>query len=356
MITPSGDPGLIPLQVASLALAIIPWIVIDSREPKLLYTSASIPLILTFCFRPLNSLIDLNKQEHPFQQEVLAHFTLVASILVVIICLQALVRKSRSIEKKMVEAKESTVESLNKLKESQAMLIQKEKLASIGILTSGLAHEVNNPLNYIQSGVYGLENLMQDQANDGGQSQYYTILDLMKTGVNRVESVVGKLELYGNALVEYERNEVDIREEVKTCISKFEKIYPHVNFDTLFSSKRSLISAKSNKISQIFHSLIENAVHAVELKADPLIAVSYRVENENSCIVIIRDNGSGIPEKEISKIFDPFFTTKAPGRGLGLGLSTVNSFVNQLSGSISITSEQNKGTLVQVQLPIKTQI
>ena len=135
LITPSGDPGLIPLQVASLALAIIPWIVIDSREPKLLYTSASIPLILTFCFRPLNSLIDLNKQEHPFQQEVLAHFTLVASILVVIICLQALVRKSRSIEKKMVEAKESTVESLNKLKESQAMLIQKEKLASIGIRT-----------------------------------------------------------------------------------------------------------------------------------------------------------------------------------------------------------------------------
>lgn len=274
--------------------------------------------------------------------------------------------------------------TLTELKEAQSQLVDAEKMASLGQLTAGIAHEINNPINFVTSNIKPLELDINDlydviqkyedlDPRDNLTEQLTAInafkksidLDFIKTEINSLLSGIGEgakrtaeiirsLKNFSR-LDESDTKPVDLNEGLESTLVLLRSQIPHQvtivkNLNTL-----PLVECLPGKINQVFMNLITNGIHAIKMKGDQEqhneILISTWQEEENVKISI-RDTGVGMSEEIRQKIFEPFFTTKQVGEGTGLGLSIVFSIIEKHKGQIDVVTNVGLGTEFIITLPI----
>lgn len=245
---------------------------------------------------------------------------------------------------------ESLVHSLNdmirELNRRSDQMLQTEKLASLGILTSGVAHELNNPLSNISTSVQ----IMQEELEDGNWEFKRELLSETINEVDRARDTV-------KALLEFSREgpykpqEVDFGKLVGKTIKLVKSEVPADVEIVVEVSEPAFAYVCSNRIQQLLIILILNGVQAMENGGGVLTLRACAREARNEFIIQVSDTGPGIPAEILPKIFDPFFTTKDVGKGSGLGLSIAHGIVEQHCGRIKIDTAENQGTTFTIVLP-----
>lgn len=238
-------------------------------------------------------------------------------------------------------------ETLEQLKSTHEQLIQTEKMASLGVLTAGVAHEINNPINYIYNGALAIENFLVDHSPENIET-LKPLFEAINTGIHRVTGIVKSLNKYSrkdeSSLVKCNLNEI-LDNTLTMLYNQYKK---RIEITKEYSSTPPIILAKEGELHQVFLNILINAIQAIEDKG--YITVRTKI-NDNSVSVYIKDSGIGIQSDYISKVFDPFFTTKDPGKGTGLGLSITKKIIQEHKGAINCYSEPNKGTEFIITLP-----
>ncbi len=238
-------------------------------------------------------------------------------------------------------------ETLKKLQNTQANLIQSEKMASLGILTAGVAHEINNPLNYIMGGYNGIEDYLNDKNLNNKETQ--TLLSIIKTGIDRAAGIVKSLNQFSRDNSAYDEI-CDIHPIIESCLTMLNSLLKeNTTITKEFSTETLIIKGNSGKLHQVFLNIISNAAQSISEKGSISI-LTFR--KENNIYISIKDSGSGIKKENLKKVTDPFFTTKAPGEGTGLGLSISYNIIKEHKGEITIDSKEGMGTSVNITLPI----
>ena len=257
----------------------------------------------------------------------------------------------------------NSLEKTNReLKEMQAQLIQSEKMASLGLLVAGIAHEINTPIGAVNSmhdtsvrAIQKLKDLVAelnlDEAGKIRAAKVFEAIDssnkVIKSGTERVGGIVRRLRSFAR-LDEAELKTVDIHvglEDTLTLINHQIKNRIEVikNYGQL-----PKISCYPGKLNQVFLNLLNNAHQAIERKGTINITTSI---DESNVYIEIKDTGSGIPKENLSQVFDPGFTTKGVGVGTGLGLSICYQIITDHKGEIKVESREGKGTTFTIVLP-----
>ena len=291
----------------------------------------------------------------------------------------------------IIEREQLAQDTLKKLKQLQTQLINQEKLAGIGQLAAGVAHEINTPLGYVSSNIETLKNyimnyrtmldiyrnfykevckLYPDQSIPEMSTVYNTeskinidfinsdITDLfidVSDGLERISKIVMGLRTFSRVDQQNEFEEYDLNNGIQnTLLVANNEIKYHAKVE-LFLGDIPNIYANGGQINQVLLNIIINAVHATKSKEDinsSLITVrTYSDEHYASCE--IEDNGTGIPENIVGRIFDPFYTTKPVGQGTGLGLSIAyDIIVNKHKGELLVDSKPDAGSKFTVRLPV----
>ncbi len=255
---------------------------------------------------------------------------------------------------RLVEERTSQLENtLNELKQTQTQLIQSEKMASLGVLTAGVAHEINNPLNFIQTGLYALEkNFNHKQNPEDLLKTAEFLISGMKKGVTRAADIVKTLNTFGKDS-DSEKTTCNIHEIINSSLLILNhKLVDKCSINKNFTNKQFEFIGNQDSLHQVFINLIMNSIQAI--KAKGVINISTILdENKELLKIVIVDNGEGIKGENLPKIFDPFFTTKAPGKGVGIGLSIVYKIIKEHKGTIAYESEPSRGTTVAIEFPVK---
>jgi signal transduction histidine kinase len=239
-------------------------------------------------------------------------------------------------------------EALQQLKETQSQLFQAEKMASLGVLTAGVAHEINNPLNYILGGITGLENYFRDQNIRNERVDLF--IESAKTGVDRVSAIVSGLNQFSRSRETY-GEDCEIHSIIDNCLVIINnQLKGRVEIIREYSDQKIIFPGNVGQLHQVFINILVNSSQSICTKGAITIATSV---HKNEATIAISDNGCGISEENISKITDPFFTTKDPGKGTGLGLAITYNIIQAHGGKIHFQSELNKGTTVKITLPHK---
>jgi two-component system sensor histidine kinase PhcS len=246
--------------------------------------------------------------------------------------------------------------SLQQLKENEMQLVQSEKLASLGRMSAGIIHEINNPLNFATTGLFTLRKKSRHLAPEQ-QADYSEILTDVEDGLKRVQAIVSDLRMFTHPNTE-QIDPVPVAEIVTPALRFLSNEWRDtVQIEQKFADRQT-IYANKNRLIQVVVNLLQNSFDALKLKSfapgeKPAIRIEGRVANGQS-ILSIRDNGTGIDPKHLDKIFDPFFTTKDVGEGMGLGLSICYSIMQEYGGKISVKTEPGKFCEFTLEFPAQT--
>jgi two-component system sensor histidine kinase PhcS len=246
--------------------------------------------------------------------------------------------------------------SLQQLKENEMQLVQSEKLASLGRMSAGIIHEINNPLNFATTGLFTLRKKGKHLAPEQ-QADYAEVLADVEDGLKRVQTIVSDLRMFTHPNTE-QLDPVPVAEVVTPALRFLSNESRDVVQIEPKLAAGQTIWANKNKLIQVLLNLLQNSIDALKTKSfavgeKPTIWIDGRVENGQS-ILSVRDNGNGIDPKHLDKIFDPFFTTKDVGAGMGLGLSICYSIVQEYGGKISVKTEAGKFCEFTLEFPLKT--
>lgn len=249
---------------------------------------------------------------------------------------------------KINEQNETLNKALSNLRETQRKLIQAEKMASLGTLTAGVAHEINNPLNYIMGAYVGLENYFSENLPSDPKHVEF-LLESIKTGIDRTSAIVEGLGEFSRDNSNYDE-ECNIHSIFDNCLVMLHnKLKYSVEVQKEYAEEDIIVLGNVGKLHQVFLNILMNAKQAIE--ENGVIKISIK-QSDQKCFIEIMDNGIGIDETVINQIVDPFFTTKPPGKGTGLGLSICYSIIKEHNGEIEFESESGQGTSVKIVLPI----
>lgn len=288
---------------------------------------------------------------------------------------QMLEDKSRELYESFVQLQEAH----DSMQENQKALVHSEKMASLGVLSAGVAHEINNPIGFIFSnfctmseGMVDIQTfvLTMDQLINGGadgetirnawregltrHDVEYLLADFESLtsetieGLERVKQIVSDLKSFTRE-DQGELDLVDVNECLRGAVnilSNQTKYHATVDVDYGGIPK---IKGYFGKLNQVFTNMIANANQAVDENGHIQISTS---EEDGWLEIIFSDNGHGISEEHLSQLFTPFFTTKPVGQGTGLGLSISHGFIEEHNGNISVESEVGKGTTFKIRLPV----
>jgi signal transduction histidine kinase/ActR/RegA family two-component response regulator len=230
----------------------------------------------------------------------------------------------------------------------QAQLERSERMASLGTLAAGLAHEVNNPLSAV---VANLEVLSRELAGDD-RAELAALLAEARDGAERVQDVARSLKVFSRA-GDDTRHPVDLREELAAAVRLTRNQMRHHARLEVHLGDLPLVDAGGHELGQVFLNLLANAAQAIpEGSADAnLVAVETSTDGDGWAVVEVRDSGPGIRPELLPRIFEPFFTTKVDGVGTGLGLAIVHSIVTAAGGQVTVESQVGHGSTFRVRLP-----
>ena len=251
---------------------------------------------------------------------------------------------SHHARRKLTKQNEALNEAIEQIKETEMQLVQSEKLSSLGRMSAGIIHEINNPLNFAMTGLFALRNQAK-KLPDGERALQEAILTDIEDGLKRVRNIVSDLRQFthpgagtGEPVEAAEAVAAAVRflgGEWKDTVQIHQKI-----------PAEQQLWANHNKLIHVLVNLMQNAIDALHEKSfpageSPQIWIEGRRDADRS-LIIVRDNGPGIDPKIADKVFDPFFTTKEVGKGMGLGLSICYRIVQGYGGKIFVKSEPGK--------------
>lgn len=247
--------------------------------------------------------------------------------------------------KKKLRDKIDELEQKNtELGKTQRELIASEKLASLGRLSAGVAHEIGNPLSAISGYIDVLKR--SPKLDTQTKAQYLADID---REVERLDNIIKSLLEYSRPK-NFDPRVFDINSMIENSIDIIESqgVLNNISLKQELCGEPLLIEADPHQLSQVIINLILNAKDATEDNGE--IAISSGISSKD-IYISVRDNGAGIPSSLLGQIFDPFFTTKEPGKGTGLGLSVSQRIVEAFSGTMTVRSEEGQGTLFTLTFP-----
>lgn len=277
------------------------------------------------------------------------------------------------------------IDDISETKSLQAQLIQAQKLEAIGQLASGVAHEINTPMQYIGDNLSALTSNFNDLiafqshlheiADETFKSKLKALIDdhdlqfIMEDspkalkealeGVARVSEIVEAMNTFSHVETNQAKQTVNLHETLTSALTISRNSYKYIaEIETEFDANINVIDCYPGELNQVILNLIINAAHAIEAKASGagLIRIGTRKLNSNEVEIIIADNGIGIPADIQEKVFNLFFTTKPVGKGTGQGLSLAhNIVVEKHQGKLFFESQLNEGTNFHIHLPIQVQ-
>ncbi len=237
-------------------------------------------------------------------------------------------------------------ETVETLKEAQSQLIQAEKMASLGTLTAGVAHEINNPLNFIMGAHTGLENYFKKYGSRDDQETSF-LLGSLNEGILRTSNIITGLNQFSRDNSKYDEK-CNVNSILENCLVILQNQIKHkVEIEKRFSAV-PVVSGNVGKLHQVCLNILTNAIQSIESHGEIKIETK---SDEHNVFVSISDNGCGISKEHLSQITTPFFTTKPPGKGTGLGLSIAYTIIKEHNGTLKIDSTIDKGTKVVISLP-----
>jgi signal transduction histidine kinase len=309
-------------------------------------------------------------------QNKLRVYTLIAALVILIIATVFLMRNIKMRKKTNAQLQQQKKElelSLAQLKSTQSQLIQSEKMASLGELTAGIAHEIQNPLNFVNNFSDVNRELADELEQEIDEGKY---LDAKATAGN-IKDNEEKINHHGKradaivkGMLQHSRTSSGQKEstDINVLVDEYLRLAYHgfrakeksfnAEIKTEFDNSVGKISIIPQEISRVILNLINNAFYAVNEKQkqnldgyEPLVTVST-VKQNGKVEIKVKDNGNGIPQKIVDKIFQPFFTTKPTGQGTGLGLSLAYDIVKAHGGEIKVQSKEGEGSEFKIQLPL----
>ena len=273
------------------------------------------------------------------------------------------------------EQKEEVQSTLEKLESTQSQLIQSEKMASLGELTAGIAHEIQNPLNFVNnfSEVSGeLVDEMQEEIDAGNLDDVKDISGDLKQNLEKINEHGQRASNIVKGMLEHSKTGDGVKEltDINKLADEYLRLAYHglrakdnsfnSDFKTDFDESLPKIEVIPQDIDRVLLNLINNAFYAVNKRAKsgidgykPIVAISTK-KTDDSIEICVKDNGSGIPDEVKDKIFQPFFTTKPTDLGTGLGLSLSYDIIKAHGGKIKVESTEGEGSELIIHLPIKS--
>jgi len=261
--------------------------------------------------------------------------------------------------------------TLNELRRTQEQLVQQAKLASLGQITAGIAHEIQNPLNFINNFSSLSKELAEEVVTAQSKEEQTEILSDLKLNLTKIEEHGQRADKIVKGMLLHSRStkgEVQptdfsalADQSVNIARGSFSNTYPELEIEIskVLPSGLPLISIIPQEISRVLINIIDNALYAVNQRTKKSVKeyrpeVKVEVKNSNGFVsIIVWDNGIGIPAANMDKIFHPFFTTKPTGQGTGLGLSTGYEIVKSQGGEIKLESRENEFTVFTIEFPVK---
>ncbi|HIG31769.1 MAG TPA: response regulator [Verrucomicrobiales bacterium] len=293
----------------------------------------------------------------------------------------------RRFQKELRQRNQTLEETLSRLRAMQAQLVQSEKMASLGVLTAGIAHEINNPVNFINASAKGLCDALRDIMTvvkrydeltpDSVSEQLETINRLkgelgfnellegvaelssnIYTGVQRTSDIVKGLRTFSR-FDQVGKISVDLHEGIDSTLMILRHRYEgSINIEKHYG-KLPRIVCHPGKLNQTFMNLLVNAIDAINSKKTAFDSETIRIETQyindsDPCRAVISfsDTGPGIPKEAMDRLFDPFFTTKDVGRGTGLGLSISLGIVENHGGILTAECEPGRGSTFRISIPV----
>lgn len=316
----------------------------DLKEPN------GVPAI--FGYSPIKnspwSLIAVIKSTHYlkipkiFKNELLV-FTLITMLVGIVVAS----RVTTVLVKRIKEAEQEREDAI-------AQTEHASKLASIGRLASGVAHEINNPLAVINEKA-GLMKDILEMSGDLSQNKdrFLVLLGSITDSINRCRTITQRLLGFSRRM-EVSHDLIDLNDTIKEVIGFLEKeiSFRNIRLELNLAEDLPKIVSDKGQLQQVFLNIVNNSLDALREITKGNITLSTGVKDQNTVIVVISDNGPGIPKEKIKHIFEPFYTTKEKGKGTGLGLFISYGIIRRLGGSIVVESEVGKGTAFNIDLPI----
>jgi len=308
-------------------------------------------------------------------QNQIRQYTLLGGLVVFVLIGFILYRNNLQKKKANIllqQQKEKVESTLQELKTTQSQLIQSEKMASLGELTAGIAHEIQNPLNFVNNFSEVNRELIDEmsQANEAGNStEIKELLSTLKDNEEKINHHGKRADAIVKGMLQHSRSNSGIKEptDINTLTDEYLRLAYHgmrakdktfsAKFETGFDEGIGKINIIPQDIGRVMVNLITNAFYAVAEKKkteaddyEPTVKLSTKKLN-GKVEIKVTDNGNGIPPKVLDKIFQPFFTTKPTGQGTGLGLSLAYDIVKAQGGDIKVNTREGEFTEFVVQLP-----
>ena len=292
-------------------------------------------------------------------------------------------RARKKAAKKLAEQKEDLARLLDELQDTQTQLVQSEKMASLGTLTAGIAHEINNAINFVYSGIHVLNDKFkeikpviakaseiksdskdldksikelkekkEEVGFDTSQIVIEQMISSIQVGAERTTEIVKGLRIFSRSETE-EKEKIDIHNDIEVALLLLKSRHKDsIKINKKFAEKMPEIDGFKGQLSQAFLNIISNSIDAInEHREEGEIDIETSV-SERELIVQISDNGVGMSEEIAHQIFDPFYTTKKVGAGTGLGLSITYGIVERHGGTISVNSKPGEGSEFIIKLPL----
>lgn len=243
-------------------------------------------------------------------------------------------------------------DGVSKLVDEQ--LIRAHRLAALGELSAGLAHEINNPLAVIRQEAELLQDLLPEEVLGGLADG-----DEIRESIDEIIQQIDRCKSITHNLLNYARKNdpviqaMDVNGIVEDMVRLIEKDAQHRNITIVrnFAGNLPDLSTDAPQLRQVILNLLQNAVQAFTAPGE--VHVETAQTTSGSLLIYIRDTGSGISPENLERIFDPFFTTKPPGQGTGLGLSICQKIISRLGGGISVQSKLGHGSTFTIHLPFE---
>jgi len=272
-------------------------------------------------------------------------------------------------------AKQQVDKTLLDLKQTQQQLIQAEKMASLGQLTAGIAHEIQNPLNFINNFSEVNAELiieMKEEIGKGNFEAVNVLADNLKEHEEKINFHGKRAESIVKGMLQHTRNRKGQKEptNINGLCNEYLRFSYHglrardksftAQMQTDLDESIDMINIVPQEIGSVLLNLFNNAFYTVNEKKqklngtfEPLVTVVTKKEDQK-VVIKVKDNGFGIPQSSVDKVFQPFYTTKPPGQGTGLGLSLSYDVIKAHGGTINIETKQGEGSVFVVELPLNT--
>jgi two-component system, NtrC family, sensor kinase len=328
-------------------------------------------------------LLEIKQAEKNYRNRITVYILLTG---LAFLLLLALYMYRTSLQRKRINAelqsqKDQVESALTELKSTQAQLVQSEKMASLGELTAGIAHEIQNPLNFVNNFSEVNSELiieLEEAANTGNLDEVKAIAQDLKANEDKIKHHGKRADSIVKGMLQHSQKGSGQKDltDINALADEYLRLAYHglkakdksfnAQFKTEFDPNIGTVNVVPQDIGRVLLNLISNAFYAVNEKKKtagegyiPEVTVSTALKNKsmsqsaNELIVSVRDNGLGIPETNRNKIFQPFFTTKPTGEGTGLGLSLSYDIIKAHGGEINVESKEGEGTAFHILLPIK---